>query len=306
LLFTSFRPFFCPFPLNSKSKAFNMPLAKSGLLAGHGTTRVIAIRTATGTVVQPDEGMIIGTDDVVIVQGRWRVMHGIGIVRRNHQLQIGHGHALRGQAGVQRSSQLFHLPTAHATAACFCQHSPAPGRRRHPQPPAGSAQDNSKFAAEHGLQVLAFEGAGGDGSDDVEFASRRGAGAAAGSSAAASTLAQVWGCAKRVQIPPSASGAVAARRCWRGGAVLNARRAIHMHPPISSAQVIVCNSADVIGQTIRDTGFRSRFDAAVIAVKRNNMKQGGRLGDVALKKVSRPLRPASSTCESHVAAGPRS
>jgi len=50
------------------------------------------------------------------------------------------------------------------------------------------------------------------------------------------------------------------------------------------AQVVVAADADLIGKTIRDTGFRGRFDAAVIAVKRNDVKQGGRLGDVVLRK----------------------
>lgn len=35
----------------------------------------------------------------------------------------------------------------------------------------------------------------------------------------------------------------------------------------------VTAGSNVIGRTIRDTGFRGRFDAAVIAVKRNNIKQ---------------------------------
>jgi Trk K+ transport system NAD-binding subunit len=49
-------------------------------------------------------------------------------------------------------------------------------------------------------------------------------------------------------------------------------------------QVTVAPKADIIGKTVRETGFRGRFDAAVIAVKRNNVKQGGRLGDVVLQK----------------------
>ncbi len=55
-------------------------------------------------------------------------------------------------------------------------------------------------------------------------------------------------------------------------------------PPPPPPQVIVTPKADLIGQTIRDSGFRGRFDAAVIAVKRDNVKQGGRLGDVVLRK----------------------
>ncbi|GBF89760.1 sodium sulfate co-transporter [Raphidocelis subcapitata] len=50
------------------------------------------------------------------------------------------------------------------------------------------------------------------------------------------------------------------------------------------AQVLVAPNAPIIGRSIRDTGFRGRFDAAVIAVKRGHVKQGGRLGDVVLRK----------------------
>lgn len=38
-----------------------------------------------------------------------------------------------------------------------------------------------------------------------------------------------------------------------------------------------------MGQTIRDTGFRGRFNAAVIAVKRSKVRQPGRLGDLTLQ-----------------------
>jgi hypothetical protein len=142
--------------------------------------------------------------------------------------------------------------------------------------PAGSAQDNSAFAAQNGLQVLAFEG--GDGRD-VEFA--RGAASAA---ADKSTLAQVGAA--------SFGGSLMVRRA--AASLTPSPAPPPPHPPFQPLiptpnarphpQVIVSNRADVIGTNIRDTGFRSRFDAAVIAVKRNNVKQGGRLGDVVLKK----------------------
>lgn len=43
--------------------------------------------------------------------------------------------------------------------------------------------------------------------------------------------------------------------------------------PVRRHQVTVAPNANIIGLNIRDTGFRGRFDAAVIAVKRNNVKQ---------------------------------
>lgn len=51
------------------SAVANNTLAKSGLLAGSGTSRVIAVRSATGTVVQPDGETYIQAGDVIIVQG---------------------------------------------------------------------------------------------------------------------------------------------------------------------------------------------------------------------------------------------
>lgn len=52
----------------------------------------------------------------------------------------------------------------------------------------------------------------------------------------------------------------------------------------SLTQANVAANSDLIGRSIRDIGFRGRFDAAVIAVKRNDVKQSGRLGDLVLAK----------------------
>jgi K+/H+ antiporter YhaU regulatory subunit KhtT len=54
-----------------------------------------------------------------------------------------------------------------------------------------------------------------------------------------------------------------------------------MLPP--PTQVKVKKGAPIIGQGIRDIGFRGRFNAAVIAVKRSKVRQPGRLGDLALQ-----------------------
>jgi hypothetical protein len=55
-------------------------------------------------------------------------------------------------------------------------------------------------------------------------------------------------------------------------------------PPSSSPKVVVAPGAPVIGQSIRDSGFRGRFGAAVVAVRRNWVKRGGRIGDLVLQK----------------------
>jgi len=48
-------------------------------------------------------------------------------------------------------------------------------------------------------------------------------------------------------------------------------------------QVLVKKSSPLIGQTIRAIGFRGRFKAAVIAVKRSKNLQPGRIGDMQLQ-----------------------
>jgi K+/H+ antiporter YhaU regulatory subunit KhtT len=49
-------------------------------------------------------------------------------------------------------------------------------------------------------------------------------------------------------------------------------------------QVSVKKGAAVVGKNIRDIGFRGRFGAAVIAVKRSKVRQPGRLGDLVLQE----------------------
>lgn len=46
----------------------------------------------------------------------------------------------------------------------------------------------------------------------------------------------------------------------------------------------VKKGAPVVGTSIRDIGFRGRFNAAVIAAKRAKVRQPGRLGDLVLQE----------------------
>ncbi len=48
-------------------------------------------------------------------------------------------------------------------------------------------------------------------------------------------------------------------------------------------EVAVSDTSPVIGQTIRDSRFRSRYDAVVIAVARNGERLPGKMGDIVLK-----------------------
>lgn len=55
------------------------------------------------------------------------------------------------------------------------------------------------------------------------------------------------------------------------------------NPASSLLQVAVRKGAPLAGQSIRAVGFRGRFQAAVIAVKRAKSLQPGRLGDIVLQ-----------------------
>jgi di/tricarboxylate transporter len=48
-------------------------------------------------------------------------------------------------------------------------------------------------------------------------------------------------------------------------------------------EVVVSDSSPVVGRTIRDSQFRSRYDAVVIAVARNGERLPGKMGDIVLK-----------------------
>jgi Trk K+ transport system NAD-binding subunit len=54
--------------------------------------------------------------------------------------------------------------------------------------------------------------------------------------------------------------------------------------PFVSVQVSVKKGSPIVGQSIRNIGFRGRFNAAVIAVKRSKVRQPGRLGDLVLQE----------------------
>ncbi len=48
-------------------------------------------------------------------------------------------------------------------------------------------------------------------------------------------------------------------------------------------EVVVMPNASVAGQTIKDSGFRSRFDAAVVGLRRDGAQLSGKLGVIALQ-----------------------
>lgn len=52
---------------------------------------------------------------------------------------------------------------------------------------------------------------------------------------------------------------------------------------VNDRQATVKKGSDIVGANIRDLNFRSRFNAAVLAVKRGPKHQPGRLGDVVVE-----------------------
>eukprot|EP01025_Chloroclados_australasicus_P010269 TRINITY_DN140_c1_g1_i2.p1 TRINITY_DN140_c1_g1~~TRINITY_DN140_c1_g1_i2.p1 ORF type:complete len:897 (-),score=140.21 TRINITY_DN140_c1_g1_i2:813-3503(-) len=48
-------------------------------------------------------------------------------------------------------------------------------------------------------------------------------------------------------------------------------------------QAVVRDDAEIIGQTVREVGFRSRFSAAIISIHRDGERIGGKLGDIVLE-----------------------
>ena len=51
----------------------------------------------------------------------------------------------------------------------------------------------------------------------------------------------------------------------------------------SLTEVVVSNRAQIIGQTIKELGFRALFDAAVVAIRRDGEQLSGKLGEIKLK-----------------------
>ncbi|MBE0637952.1 MAG: SLC13 family permease [Bacteroidales bacterium] len=48
-------------------------------------------------------------------------------------------------------------------------------------------------------------------------------------------------------------------------------------------EIVISYNASIVGQTVKESMFRSKFDAAVIAVHRNGERLSGKIGDVRLK-----------------------
>lgn len=54
-------------------------------------------------------------------------------------------------------------------------------------------------------------------------------------------------------------------------------------------QVVIARSSVLVGSTVKETGFRTRFDAAIIAIHRAGERLRLRIGDIQLAVRSRPL-----------------
>ncbi|MCG5495085.1 MULTISPECIES: SLC13 family permease [Ectothiorhodospira] len=60
-------------------------------------------------------------------------------------------------------------------------------------------------------------------------------------------------------------------------------------------EVVVSNTCPVVGMTIRDGGFRNRYNAVVIAVARNGERLRGKIGDIVLRPGDTLLVEAGSS-----------
>lgn len=61
------------------------------------------------------------------------------------------------------------------------------------------------------------------------------------------------------------------------------REKFEMDESLEVVEVLVPITSDLAGKKVRDTNFRERFDAAIVAIHRDGRRLGGRLGDVVLE-----------------------
>jgi di/tricarboxylate transporter len=59
-------------------------------------------------------------------------------------------------------------------------------------------------------------------------------------------------------------------------------------------QVVLSRESSLIGKTVRETRFRSRFDAAIVAIHREGARQRQKIGDIQLAVHS--VNPRSLQC----------
>ena len=69
----------------------------------------------------------------------------------------------------------------------------------------------------------------------------------------------------------------------RFGLVLNKAEKFQLGKELEVIEALIPITSDLNGKKIRESNFRERFDAAIIAVHRNGHKLGGKIGDVTLQ-----------------------
>ncbi|MBS0001389.1 MAG: SLC13 family permease [Cyclobacteriaceae bacterium] len=52
---------------------------------------------------------------------------------------------------------------------------------------------------------------------------------------------------------------------------------------IEVIEAVISNSSSLIGKTVKESGFRNRYDAAIVAIHRNGERISGKIGDIELK-----------------------
>lgn len=52
---------------------------------------------------------------------------------------------------------------------------------------------------------------------------------------------------------------------------------------IKVIEAVISNHSSIIGKTVKESGFRNRYDAAIVAIHRNGERISGKIGDIELK-----------------------
>src|SRR5690606_37347894 len=53
-------------------------------------------------------------------------------------------------------------------------------------------------------------------------------------------------------------------------------------PKVNVVEAVVSNNSSLVGMTAKESEFRTRFDAAIIAIHRNGERLSGKIGDIKL------------------------
>jgi di/tricarboxylate transporter len=67
------------------------------------------------------------------------------------------------------------------------------------------------------------------------------------------------------------------------GLVLPANANDYHQDKIKVIEAVISNHSSIVGKTVKESGFRNRYDAAIVAIHRNGERISGKIGDIELK-----------------------